>query len=65
MKEVNEILSILRRAKQFVEDDDPYGLKNLSGETIQSATISQDADNIIVAGFNLFSWESLGKKSLS
>lgn len=49
MKEVNEILSILRRAKQFVEDDDPYGLKNLSGETIQSATISQDADNIIVA----------------
>ncbi len=49
MKEVGNILRILKRAKELIEDDNAHELKNLSGETIHSATISQDADNIVVA----------------
>lgn len=49
MKEVGNILRILKKAKQLIEEDNPHELKNLSGETIHSATISQDADNIVVA----------------
>ncbi|MDH3324876.1 MAG: hypothetical protein OEL89_04515, partial [Candidatus Peregrinibacteria bacterium] len=49
MKEVGNILRILKKAKQLIEEDNPNELKTLSGETIHSATISQDADNIIVA----------------
>ncbi|MCK4649678.1 hypothetical protein KAT36_00450 [Candidatus Pacearchaeota archaeon] len=49
MKEVSNILRILREAKRFVEADSPTDVKNLSDQTIHVATISQDADNIIVA----------------
>lgn len=49
MKEVGNILRILKKARQLIEEDNAHELKNLSGETIHSATISQDADNIIVA----------------
>jgi hypothetical protein len=49
MKEVGNILRILREAKRFIEGDNAYELKSLSNQTIHSATISQDADNIIVA----------------
>ena len=49
MKEVENILRILREAKSLIKEDDSQKLKVLSGQTMHSATISQDADNIIVA----------------
>jgi hypothetical protein len=49
MKEVENVLRILREAKRFVEEDNAAGLKSLSNQTIHSAAISQDADNIVVA----------------
>lgn len=49
MEEVENILRILRETRSFIEEDNSYGLKNLSNQTVHSATISQDADNIVVA----------------
>lgn len=49
MKEVENVLRILRDARHFVQEDRPYELKNLSDQTIHAATISQDGDNVIVA----------------
>lgn len=49
MKEVENILRILRETLRFIKEDKPQELKVLSGQTIHSATISQDGDNIVVA----------------
>ena len=49
MKEVENVLRILKETKRFIEEDNPFSLKALSNQTIHSATISQDGDNIIVA----------------
>lgn len=49
MEEEENILRILVETKKAFQKDDPYELKQLSNQTIHSATISQDADNIIVA----------------
>jgi hypothetical protein len=49
MKEVENVLRILRETKRLFEEDRPNELKGLSGQTIHSATISQDPDNVIVA----------------
>jgi len=49
MKEVSNVLRILREAKGFVVEDDASGLKVLSNQTIHSAAVSQDGDNIVVA----------------
>ncbi|MFH1521675.1 MAG: hypothetical protein ABIF18_01825 [archaeon] len=49
MKEAENVLRILKEAKRFIEEDNPFELKALSNQTIHSATISQDGDNIIVA----------------
>ena len=49
MKEVENILRILRKTRQFIEEDNAYELKGLSNQTVHSATISQDPDNIVVA----------------
>jgi len=49
MEEVGNILRILRETKNFVEKDSSRDLKILSNQTIHSATISQDPDNVIVA----------------
>ena len=49
MKEAENVLRILKETKKFIEDDNPFELKALSNQTIHSATISQDGDNIIVA----------------
>ncbi|MFH0808168.1 MAG: hypothetical protein V1888_00960 [archaeon] len=49
MKEIENVLRILREAKKFVQEDKPNELKSLSNQTIHAATISQDADNVIVA----------------
>ena len=49
MKEVENVLRILRETRRLIETEKPYELKHLSDQTIHSATISQDPDNIIVA----------------
>jgi len=49
MKEVSNVLRILREAKGFVVGDDASALKGLSNQTIHSAAVSQDGDNIVVA----------------
>lgn len=49
MKEEAHILRILEDARRFVDGDNVNELKALSNQTIHSATISQDPDNIIVA----------------
>ena len=49
MKGSENILRILQETKLLVEKNNSFELKSLSDKTIRSATISQDADNIIVA----------------
>ena len=49
MKEVDNVLRILREARRFVEEDRANELKSLSNQTIHTAMVSQDADNVIVA----------------
>ena len=49
MREVENILNILKVAKGLVEQDKAYDLKTLSNQTIHSATISQDGDDVVVA----------------
>jgi len=49
MKEVENVLRILKETKRLIEEDNPFELKTLSNQTIHSATISQDGDNIVVA----------------
>lgn len=49
MKEVDNVLRILKETKKDLMEDRPYELKILSNQTIHTATISQDPDNIIVA----------------
>ncbi len=49
MKEIDNVLRILREAKRFIEEDKANELKSLSNQTVHAATISQDADNIVVA----------------
>lgn len=49
MKETENILQILQETKQLIEENNSFELKSLSNRTIHTATISQDADNIIVA----------------
>ncbi len=49
MKEVKNVLRILIETKKAFINDNPFELKNLSNQTIHSATISQDGDNVIVA----------------
>jgi len=49
MKEVDNVLRILRETKKFIEEDNSHEMKALSNQTIHAATISQDPDNIIVA----------------
>ena len=49
MKEAENILRILRETLRLIKEDKAQELKTLSGQTIHSATISQDGDNIVVA----------------
>ncbi|MBU3924022.1 MAG: hypothetical protein KJ592_03835 [Nanoarchaeota archaeon] len=49
MEEVENVLRILRDARRFVEEDRADDLKALSNQTIHTAALSQDADNIVVA----------------
>ncbi len=49
MKEVSNILRIFREVRTAITEQDSYKIKKLSDQTIHTATISQDSDNIIVA----------------
>ena len=49
MKEVKNVLRIFREAKTAIEAGDSLEVKKLSGQTIHTAAISQDGDNVIVA----------------
>ncbi|MBP7708193.1 hypothetical protein KA107_00790 [Candidatus Pacearchaeota archaeon] len=49
MEEADNLLLILTGAKEALIANDPYKLKILSDQTVHSAAIYQDADNIIVA----------------
>ena len=49
MKEVSNILRILKGTRKFIEEDKPFEIKTLSNQTIHTAALSQDPDNIIVA----------------
>ena len=49
MKEVENIIKILKDAKRLIKEDNPAELKLISDQTIHSATISQDPDNVIIA----------------
>jgi len=49
MKEENNVLRILKEARKAISEDDASTIKKLSDQTIHTATISQDSDNIIIA----------------
>jgi methyl-accepting chemotaxis protein len=49
MKEVENIIKILKNTKRLIKEDNPAELKLISDQTIHSATISQDPDNVIIA----------------
>ncbi len=49
MQEIENVLRIFREAKEAIKNNDSYKMKQLSQQTIHSATIYQDPDNIIVA----------------
>ena len=49
MKEVENVLRILRETKKAIKEEDNVKLKELSDQTIHTASIYQDSDNIAVA----------------
>jgi hypothetical protein len=49
MKEVDNLLRILKEAEEAMKNEDVIKLKQLSDQTIHTATITQDEDNIIIA----------------
>lgn len=49
MQEHKHLVGLLKEAKKAARDDDVFQLRNLSNQTVHSATIFQDTDNIIVA----------------
>ena len=49
MQEKENVLRILQEARAAIRDNDSIKLKELSNQTIHTASITQDADNIVVA----------------
>ena len=49
MKENKNILNILQETKEAIKKEDTLRLKELSNQTIHTASISQDPDNIAIA----------------
>lgn len=49
MQEIDNILRILKETKKGINEGNAYKIKNLSDQTIHSATLYEDADNIVVA----------------
>lgn len=49
MKEVDNVLRILEESKKAIEEEDFSEVQNLSNQTINTASLTQDPDNIAVA----------------
>ncbi len=49
MREIENILNILKQAKKAVNENNPIMLRNLSNQTVHTASLTQDPDNIAVA----------------
>jgi hypothetical protein len=49
MKEAKNVLRILKETKNLIQSGNTYELKKLSNQTIHTAAVSQDPDNIVVA----------------
>ncbi len=49
MEEVSNIIRVLRETKTAINEKDSFKIKKLSDQTIHTATISQDPDNIVTA----------------
>ena len=49
MQEKENVIRILQEAKDAIKNNDSFKLKDLSDQTIHTASISQDPDNIAVA----------------
>ena len=49
MEEVSNIIRILKETRIAINENNPFAMKKLSDQTIHSASIYQDSDNIIVA----------------
>jgi len=49
MKEEENILRILKETRTAIENNDSYKIKNLSNQTVNTSSRTQDLDNIAVA----------------
>ena len=49
MQEVENILKIFKETKEAIEKNDPMKIKNISNQTINTASLTHDPDNITVA----------------
>lgn len=49
MNEADNIIRILRETRSAIDEEDMHKLKSLSDQTLHSATIYQDPDNIVIA----------------
>jgi len=49
MQEVDNIISILKETRNAIKNKDVISLRSLSDQTIHTATVSQDPDNIAIA----------------
>jgi len=49
MKEEENVLRILKETRIAIEKNDSFMLKNLSNQTINTSSLTQDSDNIAVA----------------
>jgi hypothetical protein len=49
MQEADNVLRILKETKIALEKNDSFKLRGLSNQTINTASLAQDADNIAVA----------------
>jgi len=49
MQEIKHVLDVLKEVEKAIISEDIIKLKDLSNQTIHTASISQDTDNILVA----------------
>lgn len=49
IQEKEHILSLLKKTEQAIKEDNIYLLRELSNQTVHSASIYQDTDNIVIA----------------
>ena len=49
MREIEHVINVLEKARKAAYENNSFELKELSNQTIHSASIYQDADNVLVA----------------